>query len=175
VYARVTTYADEIKAQLPTTSNGAIALSADGLPAGATASFAPSSVDAGGSSTLTIATSSATPAGAYKVTVTGKSAQHTHTATITLTVQQGSSGPVTVADPGFQFVHNQTVNLSLKASGGTGTYTWSATGLPPGLSLDPTTGVITGRPTATGQYSSPVTATDTAGTSGKVTVNWFVY
>ncbi|MFC0548288.1 putative Ig domain-containing protein [Kutzneria chonburiensis] len=106
--------------------------------------------------------------------MTGKNAQHTHTATISLTVQPGSSGPVTVADPGFQLVHNQTVTLSLKASGGTGSYRWSATGLPPGLSLDPATGVITGRP-ATGSYQSPVTATDTAGASGKTTVYWFVY
>src|SRR5439155_1365345 len=48
-----------------------VTLSASGLPAGATASFNPGSVTAGGSSTLTIGTTSSTPAGSYTVTVTG--------------------------------------------------------------------------------------------------------
>ena len=62
-------------------------LSASGLPSGATASFNPSSVTSGGSSTLTIATAATTPAGTYTVTVTGTGETATHTAAFTLTVQ----------------------------------------------------------------------------------------
>ncbi|WP_328648899.1 trypsin-like serine protease [Amycolatopsis sp. NBC_00348] len=176
VYARVTTYAAEIKAHLDgTTAPGGIALSASGLPTGAAAAFDPSSIDAGGSSALTITTSASTPAGTYPITVTGRNAQKTHTATFTLTVQTGSSGPVKVTDPGYQFVHGQAVNLQLRATGGTGSYTWSATGLPPGLALDARTGLITGTVTRTGNYTSPVTATDSAGAAGRVSVSWLVY
>jgi subtilisin-like proprotein convertase family protein len=80
-----------------TLTNGAaqtINLSASGLPAGATASFNPSSVTSGGSSTLTIATSTSTPAGSYPVTITGTGTAATHTTTFTLTVNgpPGCSG-----------------------------------------------------------------------------------
>ncbi|WP_194904618.1 glycoside hydrolase family 97 catalytic domain-containing protein [Catenulispora rubra] len=70
-----------------------VSLSASGLPSGATASFSPSSVNAGGSSTLTISTSSSTPAGTYTVAVTGSAASATHSAIYTLTVT-GSGGGI---------------------------------------------------------------------------------
>ncbi|MEH0825783.1 MULTISPECIES: S8 family peptidase [unclassified Micromonospora] len=76
------------------TTNGSaqsVSLSASGLPAGATASFNPSTVTSGGSSTLTIATSASTPPGTYTVTVTGTAASGTRTATYSLTVT-GSGG-----------------------------------------------------------------------------------
>ncbi|MEU8295901.1 S8 family serine peptidase [Micromonospora sp. NPDC048909] len=68
-----------------------VSLSASGLPAGATASFSPSTVTSGGSSTLTIATSASTPAGSYPVTITGSGTAGTRTASYTLTVT-GSGG-----------------------------------------------------------------------------------
>src|SRR5438132_5697696 len=61
-------------------------LSASGLPAGATASFNPSTVTAGGSSTLTIGTTSSTPAGSYTLTVSGTGASATHSTSVSLTV-----------------------------------------------------------------------------------------
>jgi hypothetical protein len=63
-----------------------IALSAGGLPAGATASFSPGSVTTGGSSTLTIASGGSTPPGTYPVTITGTGATGSHTAPYSLTV-----------------------------------------------------------------------------------------
>lgn len=57
---------------------------------------------------------------------------------------------------------------------GTGSsVTWSASGLPPGLSIGPSNGQVTGTPTATGSYSVTVTATDAGGCSGSksLTVN----
>lgn len=73
-----------------TTSGSAqtVNLTASGLPSGATASFNPSSVTSGNSSTLTLATSASTPNGAYQVTVTGTGSV-THSVTYTLTVGSG--------------------------------------------------------------------------------------
>jgi hypothetical protein len=50
------------------------------------------------------------------------------------------------------------------AAGG-GTVTWSATGVPPGLSLDPATGVYGGTPSSGGQYTVVVTASSGGQTS----------
>ena len=76
-----------------TTSGSAqtVALTASGLPSGATASFSPASVTSGSSSTLTIATTAATPSGSYPVTITGTGSA-TRTATFTLTVTGGAGG-----------------------------------------------------------------------------------
>jgi hypothetical protein len=72
--------------------NSSISLSASGLPAGATASFAPASIAApgGGSSNLTILVGSATATGNFNVTVTGNGGGTTHTTAINLTVVGGS-------------------------------------------------------------------------------------
>ncbi|WP_256177021.1 exo-alpha-sialidase [Kitasatospora aureofaciens] len=77
-----------------------VALSASGLPSGATASFNPASVTAGGSSTLTVTTASSTPSGTYPITVTGTGTSATHTTGFSLTVNGTGSGLVQVsADP----------------------------------------------------------------------------
>jgi large repetitive protein len=59
-------------------------------------------------------------------------------------------------------------NQTLTAVGGTGALTWSITSgaLPTGLSLAPTTGVISGTPTAAGTFTIAATVTDTVGGSG---------
>jgi hypothetical protein len=61
-------------------STQTVSLSASGLPSGATASFNPSSIAVGASSTMTISTSPSTPVGddyALSVTATGPIATHT--------------------------------------------------------------------------------------------------
>ncbi len=68
-----------------------VALSASGLPGGATAAFSPASVGSGASATLTVATAASTPAGRYPITITGRGAV-TRTATYTLTVTGGGGG-----------------------------------------------------------------------------------
>ena len=65
--------------------SGTVALSASGLPKGATASFSPASINTSGSSTMTVKTSNSTPRQTYTLTVTGTSST-THSTTLSLTV-----------------------------------------------------------------------------------------
>ena len=75
----------------------------------------------------------------------------------------GTPGGVTVANPGNK---TGTVGTALtvtnSASGGTSPYTWSATGLPAGLSINSGTGTISGTPSAAGTSNVTVTATDSS-------------
>ncbi|RMH20709.1 MAG: hypothetical protein D6698_03680 [Gammaproteobacteria bacterium] len=52
---------------------------------------------------------------------------------------------------------------TLLAREGTAPYSWSATGLPPGLTLNSTTGVISGTPTQAGEYLLHVKVSDSSG------------
>lgn len=56
-------------------------------------------------------------------------------------------------------------STGVSASGGTPPYTWTVNSgsLPPGLSLDSSTGALTGTPTTAGSYSFTVRATDSVG------------
>jgi subtilase family serine protease len=65
--------------------NSAVALSVAGLPAGALASFNPSSATS--SSTLTVSTSRTTPSSTYTLTITGTSGSLSYSTTVTLTVR----------------------------------------------------------------------------------------
>ena len=53
-------------------------------------------------------------------------------------------------------------------------FTWSASNLPTGLSINATTGAISGTPTAAGTTSVVVTAKDTVGVTGSATFSWAV-
>ena len=48
------------------------------------------------------------------------------------------------------------------AAGGIAPYTWSASGMPPGIDVDPNTGEILGTPTAAGTFNVLITVTDSA-------------
>ena len=71
--------------------NGTVNLSTSGLPAGASATFTPTSIATSGASTLAIAVGAATAPGSYPITVTATSGAGssaiTHTASFTLVVQ----------------------------------------------------------------------------------------
>lgn len=86
--------------------------------------------------------------------------------------QTAPGGPV-VANPGNQTSTVGTaVTLNNSATGGTPPYTWSASGLPAGLSINSSTGQVTGTPTTAG--TSNVTITATGGGSGSASFTWTV-
>ncbi|NUP46021.1 MAG: hypothetical protein HOW97_01700 [Catenulispora sp.] len=85
-----------------------------------------------------------------------------------LTKPAGSGNTVTVDNPGNQTVaQNGTVNLQITGhdSAGGQTLTYSATGLPAGLSIS-SSGLISGTATAAGTSQVTVKATDTTNASG---------
>ncbi len=91
---------------------------------------------------------------------TGKTASMTYTLAV-------NSGPPTITGPAS--LPNGTlgvayVSTTVTASGGSGVYTWSATGLPAGLSIGSSTGAITGTPSGTvaSVNTVVVTATDSS-------------
>jgi hypothetical protein len=63
-----------------------VSFAISGLPPGATASFSPTSVSAGGSSTLTITTASDMQPGSYVLNVTGVGTNATHVMAVSLTI-----------------------------------------------------------------------------------------
>ncbi|MFD0599725.1 RICIN domain-containing protein [Catellatospora coxensis] len=81
---------------------------------------------------------------------------------------------VTVTNPGSRSTTvNTATSLALQASGGSGGYTWTASGLPAGLSINGSTGVISGTPTTVASYSVTATATS-GGVSGSTTFSWTI-
>ncbi len=153
-----------------------VQLAASGLPSGVTATFSPTSVTSGSSSTLTIAASASTAAGSYDIVVKGTGAV-SHESTYRLTVTGSQTGTVTVQNPGSQygFVGWSSFPLQIRATSSAGLpITFTATGLPPGLTIS-SSGSITGMPTTRGAYSATVTGKDTSGASGKATFSYTIY
>jgi hypothetical protein len=88
----------------------------------------------------------------------------------------GGGNTVTVTSPGNQTgTVGTAVSLQVTASDSASgqTLTFSATGLPAGLSIS-SPGLITGTPTTAGTSSVTVTATDTTGAHGSTTFTWTI-
>jgi Zn-dependent metalloprotease len=84
---------------------------------------------------------------------------------------------VTVNNPGNQsgtVGTAKSVQMTASDSQSGQTLTWSATGLPAGLSINASSGLISGSPTTAGTFSSTVTARDTTGASGSTTFTWTI-
>jgi len=83
--------------------------------------------------------------------------------------------PLAVSNPGDRTsLSGNTVSLQMTATGGTTPYTWSATALPTGTSINASTGLISGRTTQTGWWPVVVTARDAAGSTASASFKWTV-
>ncbi|MCW2855120.1 MAG: hypothetical protein JWR52_735 [Marmoricola sp.] len=90
----------------------------------------------------------------------------------------GSTGnTVTVTNPGSQtgtVGTAKSVQISASDSASGQTLTYSATGLPAGLSINSSTGLISGTPTTASTVTTTVTAKDTTNASGSATFSWTI-
>jgi serine protease len=125
----------------------------------------------GGSFDLTLGT------GKFAVQTTYSNDGATCDASHAIVANGGSTGnTVTVTSPGNQTSTVGTA-VSLQISGTDSasgqTLSYSATGLPAGLSIS-SSGLITGTPTTAGTSSVTVTATDTTSASGSASFSWTV-
>jgi Zn-dependent metalloprotease len=89
----------------------------------------------------------------------------------------GGTNTVTVNNPGNRSGTVGTAT-SLQMTGTDSqsgqTLTWSATGLPAGLSLSSSTGLISGTPSTAATYTPTVKATDTTGAFGTTSFTWTI-
>jgi len=96
---------------------GTVSFSVSGLPAGAVATFVPSTVSGGsGAALLNVSTSPSTPTGSYPLVVTGTSGAHVHSTIVNLNV--GPAGTDFTDFTGFITPASQSV-----AIGGSASYT----------------------------------------------------
>lgn len=130
----------------------------------------------------TTATLSGTPTTSnnYDITVVAKDVHGLQaTAAYRLSVSPHLDLPLTVSGNGAATVQSGTpYSAAFTANGGAGGYVWSTQGtLPPGLSMDPANGVLSGSPSAPGVYSGlQAIVTDQAShsaSSGTFTVTVF--
>jgi hypothetical protein len=147
------------------TATGSLSYSATGLPAGLSIS-----------STTGVISGTASTAGTSTVTVTGKdSTGPTGSAMFTWTVGSPASNTVTVTNPGSQTGTVGTaasLQISATDSASGQTLSYSAAGLPAGLTISSTTGLISGTPTTAADDDVTVTATDTTGATGSAAFTW---
>jgi len=141
--------------------------SATGLPAGLSIS----------SSGLITGTPTAAGSSTVKVTATDGTGA-SGSASFTWTITSGTGNTVTVTNPGAQTgkvgtpVSGPQIQATDSAAGQTLGYT--ATGLPPGLSISSSSGLISGTPTTAGSYTTTVTVTDGTGASGSASFGWTI-
>ncbi len=146
-------------------SGQTLTYSATGLPAGL-------SISSSG-----LISGTPTTAGTSSVTVTATDTTGAHgSATFTWTISNPTGNTVTVTSPGNQSgTVGTAVSLQIRATDSASgqTLTYSATGLPAGLSIS-SSGLISGTPTTAGTSSVTVTATDTTGAHGSATFTWTI-
>ena len=146
-------------------SGQTLTYSATGLPAGLSIA-----------SSTGLISGTPTTAGTSSVTVTATDPTGAHgSASFTWTVNVPNT--VSVTNPGNQTSTVGTaVSLQIQASDSASgqTLTYSATGLPAGLSIASSTGLISGTPTTAGTSSVTVTATDPTGAHGSASFTWTV-
>jgi uncharacterized membrane protein len=154
--------------------NGSVALSANGVPGGVTATFSPASATT--SSTLTFTATSTASLGIATITITGTSGNISHTIQIHLTVNQVTNPDFSLAATNATVTQGGTGNSTVTITplgGFSGTVALAASGLPAGVtaSFSPasTTGSSTLTFTASSTAATGTTNVTVTGTSGTLT------
>jgi len=145
----------------------AVALTAK-APAGVTVSFSPASIVPGTSATATITVGATASSGVQTVTLTGTDGSGTQNATYSLTVTLPPTLTLTTAATSVAVVQGGSGPVSLTAATGgsfSGNITFSATGLPTGVTAGWSANPIT---TASGATTNKETLTLTAAAGAKV-------
>jgi uncharacterized membrane protein len=151
--------------------NGSVALSANGVPGGVTATFSPASATT--SSTLTFAATSTASLGIATISITGTSGNISHTIQIHLTVNQVTNPDFSLAATNATVTQGGTGNSTVTVTplgGFSGSVALAASGLPAGVtaSFSPasTTGTSTLTFTASSTAATGTTNVTVTGTSG---------
>ena len=143
-----------------------LTFSASGLPAGLAIN----------SSTGTIS-GTPTATGTSNPTVTVTDTTGAHGAASFMWTVTAAPNTITVSNPGNQSTRVKThVSLTIHATDSASgqTLTFNAKGLPRGLSINSSTGIISGAPTTVGVYAVVVTVTDTTKACGKTSFTWTI-
>jgi hypothetical protein len=149
------------------TAGGTLGYTAAGLPTGLAIN-----------ASTGLITGTPTTTGTFSASVTAAdSTGPTGSTSFTWTINAATANTVTVTNPGPQSgTVGQAVTLQIKATDSAAgqALTYGAGGLPAGLAINASTGLITGTPTATGSPSVTVTATDGTGATGSTTFTWTI-
>jgi hypothetical protein len=111
----------------------------------------------------------------FNVTVTDSATPTPATATASLTITINAQALIiTTTSPLAPGPVNFPYLKMLQATGGSAPYTWSASGLPAGLTLAASTGAISGTPTTAGMSTLLVTVTDSLSTTVNATLTLLI-
>src|SRR2546430_3120860 len=136
-----------------TASNSPTSFNATGLPSGLTVNTSTGLI----SGTPAAGTDAGSP---YSVTISATNSGGTGTATLTITILSGA--PVITSPTTASGTVCNAFSYQITATNNPTSY--NATGLPAGLTLNTSTGVISGTPTATGTFTVTISATNSRGT-----------
>ena len=119
-------------------------------------------------------TGTPTTTGTYssvKVTVTDSAGASATTNAFTWTI---NPPPAVTAPAPRTDASGSAVSVQATATGGVGPYTWAASNLPAGLTLNTSTGLISGTPSAGTRYLTTLTVTDSKGATANTTFAWTI-
>jgi hypothetical protein len=191
-----TSDAIDFKATVNVPTNVTTTVPATGLPVTAPGTLASPTLTADGSGTLSLGADAST---VTDVTKTGKKVATVAKSTTTMRIELGTttlgtfacsspaetiatdsitkSGPLAITTTSLPSGKvGVAYTTTLTASGGTGIYTWTVTGLPAGLT-SAATGKVSGKPSPStvGDYTLHVTVTDHAGTKVTASLKLAIY
>jgi hypothetical protein len=134
-----------------TASNSPTSYNATGLPGGLSVN-----------TSTGVISGTPTAAGTDSITISATNASGTGSATLTLTIATGGSAPSITSSTTANGTVGSAFSYQITASNSPTSY--NATGLPGGLSVNTSTGVISGTPTTAGNSSITISATNANGT-----------